>query len=1122
MSGMSESLAFDIFAIDRASAVFTRVGAAADGTAAKVDKGSAVMGTALLTAGSAALALGVKSVAMAASFDASITRLTTTAGESPKALGMVSQGILDMAGHVGYSAQELATAMYQVESGGFHGAAALKVLSDAAQGARVEGANVTDVAHALSGALNDYRGTSLTATEATNAMTAAVGHGMMTFQDLAEAMPKVGARAAAAKVTFAEMTAAVGTMTKDGLPAAVAATYLGQSIGQLAAPSAKAQAEMRGLGINSTELAATLTSGSGHGLGDALKMLYDGIQRHLVGGGLVSVDTFRKMSKSTTDYQKVLADLPPTIQTQVQALANASGGVRSFQGVLMLGGQHAGQYAETLKGVNDQIHKGGTEIAGFSEVQKNLATQWADLKGSASALGVEIGNDLMPAALDVTHTFQDLIGFLQDNKGTVEAVGITAASVAGALVLWKVAALGVAAAESVAGLASAEFATSEAAVTWGLVTATFAADGAAAGFEMLGAAMEATPIGLIAAAVGGLSFGLFELGKALFGAEKPSAAVRDLQGILNTKFNEGIGPLKSLNVQAFNYADALGNVGGQLKIVNAQQAMMDALRGAKAVDPHTHMNALDAASTLGIPEMQLAKMLSGQARGSLADLQQQYDHLKNSTNGYLTSSKELAAKALDELGRANTAALNARAGGQRAAATLRAQAAVDKAAADNQMSLYQAQNKSAQSMLTILAATKASTISIQDHNAATTNQIIQTAIQKGSLDGLARSMGNGFTVGEELARSMQYVTDNAAANKTNIDNLIGTFSRWHMTSGEVKQALADLGLTGTELGNKVTAGMTVAEKSLWTIVPTVTAIGPQLQSATTNLGNMADQGLAAGLVLNIPAVTSAASLVADRAVNKMNEVLQVHSPSRRTQQIGQYVVDGLVVGMTRGQHLAEEAANQIAAAMHKSLMQGLRVEELQLGFDLTAAQAAASKANAQVQAATSWADGFKSNVFTQGFTGTGGAGSSSYTSGGVAFTLTGGPGGSGGIVQQMLAYEKQQATKNTGLFHDISRLRKLGLSAGLIAQMQQGGDSGISEIQALATATKAEIQQMNSLYAQSNNALMNAGAEAVAGKSMKQLQTYAQRRADTVADIKKAIQGVKLEIADGGKYVRIT
>ncbi|MDA8440273.1 MAG: phage tail tape measure protein [Propionibacterium sp.] len=397
----------------------------------KFQAGAKKAGIAAGIIGSAMVGAGYEAVKMAANFQTSQQRLTTTAGESAGGLKVVSAGVLDMAGKVGVSAQDLSAALYQVESGGFHGAKALDVLRAAAQGAKVEGSDTTSVAHALAGALNDYAGTNLTAVSATNAMTAAVGSGMMTFNDLAEALPHIGSRAAAAHVTFNELLSGVATMTKDGLPASVAATYLGQTIGQLAAPSAKARTEMKGLGINATELSQTLTSGSGHGLGDAIQMLYAGITKHLSPAGLVAVQTFAKSKGSASDYKKMLADLPPQMQTTVGALSVMSGGVKSMQGVLMLGGAHTKQYAETLKAVTAQTKKGGSSVEGFAEQQKTLNGKLADAKAGVGALMIKLGNDLLPTVTKIIGQMSQWVGVMERHKTEVEIV----AGVLGGLVV---------------------------------------------------------------------------------------------------------------------------------------------------------------------------------------------------------------------------------------------------------------------------------------------------------------------------------------------------------------------------------------------------------------------------------------------------------------------------------------------------------------------------------------------------------------------------------------------------------------------------------------------------------------------------------------------------------------
>lgn len=472
--GMSD-LVFDIFAIDRASAVFTRVGDAADTTAARVERGSKMMQQSFLVAGAVAVGLGIKSLEMAANFDAATTKIVALGAESPNAMKRVSQGMLDMTGKVGATAQELADAMYYVEGSGFHGAHALNVLRDAAKGAAIENANVTDVARALSGLLKDYTGTSLTAAAATNAMSGAVAHGGLSFQELAEALPNIGSRAAAANIPVQELLGAVATMTTDQLPAAKAATYLGQTIGQLAAPTAKAQKAMASLGVDSHAVAAAITSGSGHGLADALALLQKGVDHAGKSG-----------------------------ETAYQALATTVGGVKSLQGALMLGGKHAHAFASTVDDISAKIKAGGSAIDGFAQTQDTLSFKWKSLKGDASALAVEIGHDLTPAAKEVLGVMSDLFNFLTDHRTVLEGIGVGVGVVAAAFTALKVAQLGVVVVNGV-------MAASEAAVALGMSASALAAGDLSGAMAGLSLAMDATPFGLVATAIGGVVAGIVAL-----------------------------------------------------------------------------------------------------------------------------------------------------------------------------------------------------------------------------------------------------------------------------------------------------------------------------------------------------------------------------------------------------------------------------------------------------------------------------------------------------------------------------------------------------------------------------------------------------------------------------------
>jgi hypothetical protein len=132
-------------------------------TAATTAHGGAIAATArvLNTVGIASVvgftaAMG-ESAKMAADFQQSQTKLVASAGETASGLKMVSDGLLQMAGQVGYSAGDLSAAMYIVEKQGFDAArGGLDVLRASAQGANAEQADLSAVTKGLTISLNDF------------------------------------------------------------------------------------------------------------------------------------------------------------------------------------------------------------------------------------------------------------------------------------------------------------------------------------------------------------------------------------------------------------------------------------------------------------------------------------------------------------------------------------------------------------------------------------------------------------------------------------------------------------------------------------------------------------------------------------------------------------------------------------------------------------------------------------------------------------------------------------------------------------------------------------------------------------------------------------------------------
>src|SRR5947209_2970369 len=81
---------------------------------AEISAGGALVAGGLLLVGGAAAAAGVQTVKMAGDFQKGLTALQTGAGESSKNLGMVSDGIKQIAIDTGTSTSDLFSAMFMV------------------------------------------------------------------------------------------------------------------------------------------------------------------------------------------------------------------------------------------------------------------------------------------------------------------------------------------------------------------------------------------------------------------------------------------------------------------------------------------------------------------------------------------------------------------------------------------------------------------------------------------------------------------------------------------------------------------------------------------------------------------------------------------------------------------------------------------------------------------------------------------------------------------------------------------------------------------------------------------------------------------------------------------------
>jgi hypothetical protein len=462
--------------------------------------GSAMKLAAVTGVGAMGLAMG-EAVKSAADFQTSQTRLVTTAGLSKDALAATSKGILDLAGQVGDSAQDLSTAMYTVSSGMTHvadptkdAANALGILKASAQGAAQEGAPLKEVVDAVTGSLKDYEKPISEASNVTSEMITAVAHGKTTFGDLTGALGQVEAQAATAKVPFDDLLASVAQLTIHNISAEQGAQNLNAAIRTLQKPSFDATNALSNMGISAAQLGDDLKN---KGISGTMEEISRAIMDHIGPSGKVMVSALNQSKVAVDDVTKAYDALPPKLKAvadQVKAGAIAptvgklesAGGLdldqahmvsqwatmqakstglnsnltslknsnQSYQQMMqtVMGNQETTRVADMLTGEQNQKDIGVTKraegdaktdpagnVAGWAEVQGNFNQKLAETKAGIGSMAIAIGTDLLPAATKMVDWLKDGATWLQQHKSLTEDVIKGVVGLGAAWVAWKVA-----------------------------------------------------------------------------------------------------------------------------------------------------------------------------------------------------------------------------------------------------------------------------------------------------------------------------------------------------------------------------------------------------------------------------------------------------------------------------------------------------------------------------------------------------------------------------------------------------------------------------------------------------------------------------------------------------------
>jgi TP901 family phage tail tape measure protein len=369
------------------------------GKVATSSTNAATKGADLLKAGFAAATVAVAaglgaSVKAAADFEQAMLRIQTNAGASAEEVRNMSKAVLELAPSVGVGPQKLADALLLVEGAGFRGAAAMDLLTTAAKGARISGADLDTVVNALTATLVSGIGGVKGASEAMGVLNAIVGLGRFTMQEFAASMSSgLLSSAKAFGVSLQSVGAAMVVLNNAGEPAEQAATRLRMSLALLAAPTKQSAQLLTDLGLSEDEarIAANNTTAA--------------LQEHGI--------TFTKVAedlKKPNGLYVALQDIKNRLEAaglsatqQAQVIARAFGGGRSGTAILTLYND-LGQ----LKTQFDQINStASTFESAWDKTKATFKQQVAEMVASVQSLAVEMGDRLLPAAKEGLKILRD-------------------------------------------------------------------------------------------------------------------------------------------------------------------------------------------------------------------------------------------------------------------------------------------------------------------------------------------------------------------------------------------------------------------------------------------------------------------------------------------------------------------------------------------------------------------------------------------------------------------------------------------------------------------------------------------------------------------------------------------
>lgn len=405
--GESYSVKAILSAVDTSfSSTIARAGQATESFGQSVNKHMQGVGNAMIAAGTATTAMGVKAVKGFGSFQSSLNQAAVIAGGTAKDIN----GLSDVANHMGavlpISAQDAADAMVAMARDGASIGTIKKEFPAIAEAATAAGANLQTTASVVQQAMNIWGDSLKSPQQAAAILTQTANLSNASIEDMQQALATIGSVAKLAGMDMSTTSETIGLLTNRGFSAAQASEDLSFAIRQMLAPSKGAKKEMDALGLSFVDSSGKMkpfpqilkeVAAATDGMGDAqktaaLKTMFGAAGMQAIAPLLDAVkDKSDNTTTSWTAYANAMNGAAKDTRTATKFLSDQANEMQKNLGSKI---EQVGGNWEALRNKAMQT-KGGVNSAILDMMNQSL--EWATTSNSSTAQVIRSFIGMSPA-----------------------------------------------------------------------------------------------------------------------------------------------------------------------------------------------------------------------------------------------------------------------------------------------------------------------------------------------------------------------------------------------------------------------------------------------------------------------------------------------------------------------------------------------------------------------------------------------------------------------------------------------------------------------------------------------------------------------------------------------------